>query len=551
MIRDMEKFLDEDEDETAHSAADVEAYAAGLSRVLEGDTSTSQQLCDSNAGSSAASGHAGIATFQSGQHIMSVGDNSSHAPSSTIASPHMASSSRQPDTRSQSKNQIPVARLVSIIRPQLDHDRALRLQTLCCSLKKREISTNVFGQRMASLVGSQMIRMAILNLQHMTHMNRNIAMLQNQAQRPSSTSGKQKTTVSPSMTHSSAQLHPLTATVGTQNKSKVPPKKPPLAGQKKPMKACGSLPPSSKKQKVSESLADQFQSIEHLNDVTAVNGFNLREEEEQLFSGFKEDNLVSEAARQIEEKLILQKVPLQNKMMEIMAKSGLKNMTSWQWRNLERCLSLAVEERMHRILSTAIRFSKQRVDKEKTGLKITVTSDVQKEIMAINRKAREEWEKKQAENDKSQKLKELHSKESKDIDADKKNKKRGKSTKVNMDEVDKMHAKKAANLAAGAATGINDITSRWKLMIEAKQKEGESHTSSGPHTNRDVRRKPLASSTTSTRDQAVIPRVARTISVKDVLGVLEREPQMSKSALLYRLYLSQGGPYGLVPQPYS
>lgn len=109
---------------------------------------------------------------------------------------------------------------------------------------------------------------------------------------------------------------------------------------------------------------------------------------------------------------------------------------------------------------------------------------------------------------------------------------------VNMDEVSKMHAK-AANVAAGAATGINDITSRWKLMIEAKQKEGRSHTSSGPHTNRGVGRKPLASSTTSTRDQAIIPpQVARTISVKDVLGVLEREPQMSKSALLYRLYLS-------------
>ena len=122
---------------------------------------------------------------------------------------------------------------------------------------------------------------------------------------------------------------------------------------------------------------------------------------------------------------------------------------------------------------------------------------------------------------------------------------------VNMDEANKMRAK-AANVAAGAATGINDITSRWKLMIEAKQKEGRSHTSSGPHTNRDVRqkplasstngdmgRKPLASSTISTRDQASIPpQVARTISVKDVLAVLEREPQMSKSTLLYRLYLS-------------
>lgn len=31
-------------------------------------------------------------------------------------------------------------------------------------------------------------------------------------------------------------------------------------------------------------------------------------------------------------------------------------------------------------------------------------------------------------------------------------------------------------------------------------------------------------------------KVVRTISVKDVISVLEREPQMSKSTLMYRLY---------------
>lgn len=98
----------------------------------------------------------------------------------------------------------------------------------------------------------------------------------------------------------------LTAPVGPGNSSKAPPKKP-LIGQKKPMEAPGSSPPSrcchllrstkllvkildhiillfsnefsltysnSKKQKVSGSFVDQ--SIEHLNDVTAVSGVNLR-----------------------------------------------------------------------------------------------------------------------------------------------------------------------------------------------------------------------------------------------------------------------------------
>ncbi|GKB46210.1 transcription initiation factor TFIID subunit 4b [Tanacetum coccineum] len=67
----------------------------------------------------------------------------------------------------------------------------------------------------------------------------------------------------------------------------------PIVGQKKPLEA--SVIPLSKKQKVVGELADQ--SIEQLNDVTAVTGVNLREEEEQLFSGATEDSRVSEASK--------------------------------------------------------------------------------------------------------------------------------------------------------------------------------------------------------------------------------------------------------------
>ncbi|MCI24326.1 transcription initiation factor TFIID subunit 4b-like, partial [Trifolium medium] len=56
--------------------------------------------------------------------------------------------------------------------------------------------------------------------------------------------------------------------------SKTPLKKPPI-GQKKPLEALGSSPPPpSKKQKVSGSSLEQ--SIEQLNDVTAVSGVDLR-----------------------------------------------------------------------------------------------------------------------------------------------------------------------------------------------------------------------------------------------------------------------------------
>ncbi|XP_058785157.1 transcription initiation factor TFIID subunit 4b-like isoform X1 [Vicia villosa] len=137
----------------------------------------------------------------------------------------------------------------------------------------------------------------------------------------------------------SSQIPASTSGMG----SKTPLKRP--LGQKKPLETLGSSPPPpSKKQKVSGSSLEQ--SIEQLNDVKAVTGVDLREEEEQLFSGSKEDSRVSEASRRVvqeeEESLILLKAPLQRKLIEIMTECGLKGMGN----DVEKCLSLCVEERM-------------------------------------------------------------------------------------------------------------------------------------------------------------------------------------------------------------
>lgn len=50
----------------------------------------------------------------------------------------------------------------------------------------------------------------------------------------------------------------------------------------------------------------------------------------------------------------------------------------------------------------------QRVDMEKPRHKTIITSDVRHEIMVINRKAREEWDRKQAETETSQKQNEVN-----------------------------------------------------------------------------------------------------------------------------------------------
>lgn len=377
-------------------------------------------------------------------------------------------------------------------------------------------------------------------------------------QRVAQTSGPIST---PSHVDTSNSIHSNTLAVtspsGPGNNAKNLSKKPSI-GQKKPLEVLGSSPPpSGKKQKVSGGFSDQ--SIEQLNDVTAVSGVNLREEEEQLFSGSKEDSRVSEASRRAvqeeEEQLILQKIPLQKKLTEIMGKSGLMKMSN----DVERCLSLCVEERLRALISTIIRLSKKRADTEKTRHRTIVTSDVRQQIMAMNRKAREEWEKKQAESDKHPDTNEPDGSTAAESDKDRDDG-QAKSLKVNKEDDDKMRTT-AANVAARAAVGGDDMYSKWKLMAEqAKQKHDGA---SGSHLSKDFSQRSLSSSTRNPRDvqdverrsssTSAIPqvedmRVGRnqivsqtraggcSITAKDVIAVLEREPQMSKSTLVYRLY---------------
>ncbi|KAG5411112.1 hypothetical protein IGI04_007431 [Brassica rapa subsp. trilocularis] len=333
--------------------------------------------------------------------------------------------------------------------------------------------------------------------------------------------------------------------------ARMPPKKP-FVGQKKPLETLGSSSsPPSKKQKLVPNSMDQ--SIEQLNDVTAVSGVNLREEEEQLFSGGKEDGRVSEASRRVvheeEERLILQKIPLQKKLAEIscdtfLAKVGLKQISN----DVERCLSLCVEERMRGLLSHIIRLSKQRVDTEKSRHRTVITSDVRQQINEMNQKVKEEWEKKQAE---AEKLKKPSESEEGDggVDSEKeKEDNRSKGLKGNKEDDDKMRTT-AANVAARAAVGGDDTFLKWQLMAEARQKSvsesgkdgTQKATSSGGRNSKDKqdsgRRFTGVGGRRLGKNQgsSLQPKVVRTISAKDVVAVLEREPQMSKSILMYRL----------------
>ncbi|XP_066389885.1 transcription initiation factor TFIID subunit 4b-like isoform X2 [Miscanthus floridulus] len=349
---------------------------------------------------------------------------------------------------------------------------------------------------------------------------------------------------------SSVQAPPAAASKTPQRKA--------TSGQKKPLEALGSSPPpSSKKQKVSGGFHEQ--SIDQLNDVTAVSGVNLREEEEQLFSGPKEESRVSEAARKVvqleEEKLILRKGPLTLKLAVIMSKCNLKVIGT----DVERCLSMCVEERLRGFISSIIRFSKQRVDVEKSRHRFyPLSSDVHSHIMRVNREAREQWEKKQAEDaERIRKQTDGDGNANVDIEKDK-NETRGlsKHAKTYKEDDDKMRTT-AANVAARVAAGGDDMLSKWQLLAERnKQRSEGGDGSSGSVPGNMLQHRPSLKSGKDLREEqevekrgystmlgsggvrrSPLTKVARSVSINDVVAALEREPQMSKSSLLFRLYL--------------
>ncbi|KAG2288693.1 hypothetical protein Bca52824_048297 [Brassica carinata] len=140
----------------------------------------------------------------------------------------------------------------------------------------------------------------------------------------------------------------------------------------------------------------------------------------------------------------------------------------------------------------------------------------------MNQKMKEEWEKKQ---DEAEKLKKPSESEEGDGGVEKEVN-RSKGLKGNKEDDDKMRAT-AANVAARAVVGGDDRFLKWQLMAEA-------HHKSVSETGKDGNQKTTSCGQRLGKNQgpSLQPEVVRTISVKDVVAVLEREPQMSKSTLM-------------------
>ncbi|XP_057850824.2 transcription initiation factor TFIID subunit 4b isoform X2 [Cryptomeria japonica] len=447
--------------------------------------------------------------------------------------------------------------LVETILPHLSREKAECVSAILLKFKRNEITKNDFVSGTRKVVGDQILVQTVKQIQK-------------KATLATSSTATLHHTLSAfggpiSGGHSSGDMlqeqmciqmpsAPPSSAVGPEISTS---EKVPLFGQNNCYESCPSNQPPRKKQKVSGDYLDQ--RVDPLNDITTISGVNLREEEEKLFAGPKDESCVAEAIRKVvqeeEERIFLQKGPLRAKIAGIMAKYGIKYLST----DSERCLSLCIEEHLRTVIGQLIRLSKQRVDLERVSHKVVLTSDIQHQILAVNKKVKVDLEKKQAEEE--EKLQKLYGKSLTENNASTEGEKDESHAKIQRTykEYDEMRSN-AANAAVRAAIGGDDMLLKWQRMAEQAQQKhkGTLYQASNTCTNRDVSRKNMVGRLEAGNEfdrldapsTGIIQNLGReypssqctqtepvhTICVKDVIALLERKPHMTKSTLLYCLY---------------
>ncbi|CAN0888657.1 Transcription initiation factor TFIID subunit 4b, partial [Linum grandiflorum] len=170
---------------------------------------------------------------------------------------------------------------------------------------------------------------------------------------------------------------------------------------------------------------------------------------------------------------------------------------------------------MRSLIRSMVEMSKRRIDSEKSRHRTVVTSDVRQQLMTENQQAKSELVKKQAEAEKLRKVDEVLNKEK---------------------EADKMR-RTAVNVAARAAVGgdQHDMLSKWKLMAgQALQKRNPA--SSSQSASKGSNKLQTLAGKNSNQDGQKKSGEDRTLSIKDLIAVMEREPQPSKYKLISKLY---------------
>lgn len=200
-------------------------------------------------------------------------------------------------------------------------------------------------------------------------------------------------------------------------------------------------------------------------------------------------------------------------------------------------IALAVQRRLHNIITGISEISKHRVDIGRLGFKIKVENDPKKQIWLLEKVYEEQMEKQQEALLQGQTVKQG------DADKNKAKKPAGSEKKSTGEDV--IVKTRLANTTALAALGLQQKS--WMsagivgLQQQATGKPGEPEDSSKDSAAIDSVKIPLhfsqAPSVTPSTDRDLMMQISqRTISLKDLVFYCERDPHLVRSAIMLTLY---------------
>ncbi|EGG20135.1 hypothetical protein DFA_07255 [Cavenderia fasciculata] len=143
--------------------------------------------------------------------------------------------------------------------------------------------------------------------------------------------------------------------------------------------------PEKRKKEEEKQTDDDKQSIKELNDVTRIANIDIRNESDHFLpdANGKEDDEHYQAEV---EPLFLNSAPLKKKIANIITKKGIKSIDE----NIYEYVSLAAQDYVKTVIEFLIKASHQRVDINKEDLPFTITNDIKKKLLLIEKRERDE-----------------------------------------------------------------------------------------------------------------------------------------------------------------
>jgi len=281
---------------------------------------------------------------------------------------------------------------------------------------------------------------------------------------------------------------------------------------------------------------EQEGGIENVLDVTLAGGVDvgaevqgMQDELENLRNSTEEQLARERAIEQMkQEELILDFEVLSQKVQGIVKRKGLNENVDVE---VLRCLSYAAEWRLRGLLHAMIRYSQHRLELGRSHYKTEETSNNRRLVSAIEKRERDRHEQQAEEKRKALLADAKKRKKTEDEELQKLR------DEAKLQEEERIRASKT-NAVALAATGAVNYSARWAAMLAKPKADPKAKTSGagGAQASEAAANNATAGNEDVGAKLSAAQGAQRTITLRDCLAFLERDPPTSKSQLLYKVY---------------